>query len=156
MRLYLVQHAESKREEEDPARPLSERGWEDIRRVAGFLKERGIRVSKILHSGKLRAKQTAEALAEAVRPEEGVKRADALAPLDDPNLWADRLREEVKDLMLVGHLPHLAKLAGLLLVGDLGRKPVEFRQGGIVCLAKDETGNWSALWILTPELLASG
>ena len=30
MFLYLVQHGDAKREEEDPARPLSEKGLRDI------------------------------------------------------------------------------------------------------------------------------
>ncbi len=34
MFLYLVQHAEAKREEEDPLRPLSENGLRDIKKVA--------------------------------------------------------------------------------------------------------------------------
>ena len=35
MRLYLVQHGEAKSEEEDPDRPLTDRGASDVRRVVG-------------------------------------------------------------------------------------------------------------------------
>jgi phosphohistidine phosphatase len=153
MKLYLVQHAEAKREEEDPTRPLSERGWKDIKKVADFLKKGGIGVSEILHSGKLRAKQTAEVLAENISPSEGVKEAEGLSPLDDPNIWGKKLEEKPGDVMLVGHLPHLSKLAGLLLTGDQDRKPVNFKMGGVVCLEKDEAGNWSVQWILIPQIL---
>ncbi|MCZ2845213.1 MAG: histidine phosphatase family protein [Candidatus Bathyarchaeota archaeon] len=66
MKLYLVQHAEAKQEEEDPARPLSEKGWENLDKISDFLKGKDIKVSKIFHSGKLRAKQTAEKLSEAI------------------------------------------------------------------------------------------
>lgn len=155
MRLCLVQHAEAKREEEDPLRPLSEKGLADIRRVAGFLSAMGIRVSKIFHSGKLRAKQTAEVLAEAVRPV-SVEQAEGLAPLDDPGTWAERFKDEGEDLVLVGHLPHLSRLAGLLLAGDRERKVVGFRQGGVVCLERDEAGCWSIAWALIPEILPAG
>lgn len=154
LRLYLVQHAEAKREEEDPARPLSERGRAEVRRVADFLRARGLRVSRIHHSGKLRARQTAEALAEGVSSAEGVGEAAGLAPLDDVKVWAERLRGETEDLMLVGHLPHLEKLAGLLLAGDPERKVVGFRQGGVACLEWDEAGGWLAVWVLIPEILA--
>jgi phosphohistidine phosphatase len=153
MRLYLVQHAEAKREEEDPARPLSERGSTDIRRMAEFLKARGLRVSKILHSGKLRARQTAEILAEGILSAGGLEQAEGLAPLDDPAVWKERLKGELEDLVLVGHLPHLAKLAGLLLTEDAERKPIVFRPGGVFCLERDEAGKWSVKWGLTPELL---
>jgi len=54
-------------------------------------------------------------------------------------------------LMLVGHLPHLSRLASSLLVGDPAREIIRFRMGGIVCLVKGETG-WLLAWILTPEL----
>ncbi len=154
LRLYLVQHAEAKPQAEDPARPLSEKGQEDIRRVANFIKAKGIEVSKIFHSGKLRAKQTAEALAEGISSAGGVEQAEGLAPLDDPGILANRLKEELEDLVLVGHLPHLSKLAGLLLAGDPERKVVGFRNGGVVCLERDENGNWSVGWVLTPEILA--
>lgn len=150
----MVQHAEAKPQVEDPARPLSEKGLADIRRIANFIKTRGLMVSKILHSGKLRARQTAEALAEGVSSAKGVEQADELAPLDDPGIWAQRLREGTEDLMLVGHLPHLSKLASLLLAGDPERKIVGFRQGGIVCLERDEAGEWSVRWVLTPYILA--
>ncbi|MEM2619489.1 MAG: phosphohistidine phosphatase SixA [Candidatus Hadarchaeales archaeon] len=150
MKVYLVQHAEAKREEEDPARPLSERGREQIRRVCEFLRGKGIRVAKILHSGKLRARQTAEELARVIDSREGLKEADGLAPLDDPGIWAERLAREQEDLMLVGHLPHLEMLAGLLLTGSR-RKVVGFRMGGIVCLSRDAEGGWSLEWAITPD-----
>jgi len=154
LRLYLVQHAEAKPQAEDPARPLSEKGQEDIHRAANFIKAKGIEVSKIFHSGKLRAKQTAEALAEGISSAGGVEQAEGLAPLDDPGIWVNRLKEELEDLVLVGHLPHLSKLAGLLLAGDPERKVVGFRNGGVVCLERDEAEKWSVGWVLTPEILA--
>ena len=52
--------------------------------------------------------------------------------------------------LLVGHLPHLSRLASLLLVGDATREIVAFRMGGIVCLEND-AGRWRIKWILTPE-----
>ncbi len=155
MRLYLVRHAEAKRKEEDPARPLSEQGSTNIQRVADFLKARGLRVSKILHSGKLRAKQTAEALAEGISVAGGIEQAEGLAPLDDPGIWEDKLKGEFEDIALVGHLPYLSKLAGLLLAGDPERKVIEFKTSGIVSLERDDAGNWSVGWVLTPELLAA-
>ena len=51
--------------------------------------------------------------------------------------------------MLVGHLPHLAKLVGLLLVGDGDRPVITFRPGGLVGLDQTEAG-WSASLIVPP------
>lgn len=42
MRLYLVQHGEALRKEENPERPLSDRGQETVRRVAAFLRKIGV------------------------------------------------------------------------------------------------------------------
>ena len=147
MRLYLVQHGEAKTEQEDPERPLTDRGAEDVRRVANRATERGgLAIGQILHSGKTRARQTAEIWAEVL----GVPldQAEELAPLDDPKVWAARLDTGEEDLMLAGHLPHLARLAGLLLAGDPERAPVAFRQGGLVGLERDPEG-WS-VWLVLP------
>ncbi|MEM3506263.1 MAG: phosphohistidine phosphatase SixA [Candidatus Bathyarchaeia archaeon] len=153
MKLYLVQHAEAKKEDEDPARPISEKGWKDLEKISNFLKNKGIKLTKILHSGKLRAKQTAEKLSEVVHSIEGVKEVNSLAPLDDPFIWKGKLKVETNDLMLVGHLPHLNKLASFLLVGNIDQKIINFKMGGVVCLEKDEKGVWSIDWIIVPEIL---
>jgi phosphohistidine phosphatase len=155
MNLYLVQHGEAMPEKEDPQRPLSEKGRRDIKTTASFVSQRGhIRAHIVLHSGKTRALQTAQILAEHANPPDGVKQADGLAPLDDPSIWAGRLSEITEDLILVGHLPHLEKLASLLLCGTAEKKMVDFRMAGIVCLGRDETGNWTLQWIIIPDMLS--
>jgi phosphohistidine phosphatase len=153
MKLYLIQHAEARREEEDPARPLTEKGWADARRVAAHLVGCGaVRVQRIVHSGKLRARQTAEAWAEHLGPVEIIP-ADGLDPAADPATWADRLQREIEDTILVGHLPYLERLVSRLLVGDPGRRVVVFRNAGAVCLERGEDGRWMVRWSLTPEIV---
>lgn len=153
MLVYLVQHAKAKREEEDPSRPLAEKGFQDIRRVALYVSRLNIRADKIFHSGKLRAKQTAEVLSENLRPLKGILETDGLAPLDDPLIWEERLKGIKEDIMLVGHLPHLSKLASLLLSGDMDKSIVSFQLGGIVCLKRDMDEAWSLQWMLIPEIV---
>lgn len=154
MFLYLVQHAEAKREEEDPLRPLSEKGLQDIKRVASYVSNLNIRVYKIFHSNKLRAKQTAEILYENLKPIKGVSEVEGLAPLDNPDIWVERLKDIPDDVILVGHLPHLAKLASLLFCGNADKNVVGFKMGGIVCLKRDDAKVWSFEWMLTPEITA--
>ena len=155
MNIYLVQHAEPKKEEEDPQRPLSEKGRTDIRNVAAFVaKHKNIRVNSIMHSGKTRARQTAEVLTECLNPSEGIKEVDGLKPLDDPSIWVKRLSEMNEDVMLVGHLPHLSKLSAYLLCQDENKTIIDFQMGVIVCLCEDESGIWSIRWIVTPQILA--
>lgn len=152
MEAYLVQHGEAKPEAEDPARPLTDRGREEVRRVAQHAAALGLRVAEIRHSGKVRARQTAEIFAGALSPSHGVREMDGLAPADDPGRAKSEVESAREPLMLVGHLPHLSRLASLLLVGDPGRELIQFRNGAIVCLVKVES-RWLLAWILTPELV---
>jgi phosphohistidine phosphatase len=152
--LYLVQHGQAKTADEDPERPLTAHGADDVARVAGDAVGRfGVRARRVIHSGKTRARQTAEVWGGLL--EAGVEQADALAPNDDPSTWVERLDAESRkgaadDLVLVGHLPHLARLAGLLLTGVPDRPVVRFRQGGLVGLEHGDTG-WVVSLVLPPE-----
>lgn len=152
MNLYLVQHAESMPKDQNPERPLSDKGRADMERMAGwFSSSNAFRPSRILHSGKLRAQQTAEALAGGI--DIVAEAVEGLAPLDDPAIWADRLTGMSESLVLVGHLPHLSKLASRLLSGDEEAGVFAFQMGGIVCLQRGEEGDWSLAWMVTPDLI---
>lgn len=148
MFLYLVQHGKALSKEEDPERPLSDEGVADVEKVASFLG--GMRLERIFHSGKLRARQTAEIFGKhtgsAVSSEEG------LSPLDEPSVWADRLKEADGDTMLVGHLPHMGRLASLLLCGDSEAQAVDFSMGGVLCLWHEE-GGWAVRWMVVPDII---
>jgi phosphohistidine phosphatase len=57
-------------------------------------------------------------------------------------------------LILVGHLPHLGKLASLLTAGSESSSVVSFQQGGVVCLRSDEeVTDWAIAWMLVPEII---
>jgi len=152
MRLYLVQHGEAKSKAEDPQRPLTERGREDVARVAAFATRAGLRVEQIRHSGRRRAEETASILAEHLSPAEGVVAMPGLAPQDDVRPVADILQDETRPVMLVGHLPFLDRLASLLVTGDAGRSIVRFQKGGIVCLVREDE-RWAVGWMVTPDLI---
>lgn len=81
--LYLVQHGKAATEAEDPARPLTAEGREDVKRVAACVAKLNLTVLTICHSGKLRAKQTAELFAQILAPA-SIGEIGGLAPLDDP------------------------------------------------------------------------
>ena len=153
MNLYLVQHGEAVSKEVDPERPLSARGRQEVSKVVQFAAT-NCRPSAvhIHHSGKLRARQTAEILAASLGLPAPIQ-IDGLAPLDAPGLWACRCQTLEDSIMLVGHLPHLARLTGALLCGGPKNAPVKFQMGGIVALVKEE-GLWSLQWMLGPDMLA--
>jgi len=153
MLVYLVQHAEAKSKEEDPARDLSEKGRQDIQRVANTVGKFNLAVNHIFHSGKARASTTAQTLASSLKPPTGVSDTTGLAPLDDPESWVERVATMDEDIMLVGHLPHLARLAALLLTGDKEKNVVNFKMGGMVCLRRLEGGQWAVEWMIIPEII---
>lgn len=153
MYLYLVRHGEAMSGEEDPARPLSEKGGEEVGKVAAFVSSKaGISVRSIFNSGKLRAAQTANIFAEHIGPEGGVSEREGLAPMDSPETWAERLKETDEDVMLVGHLPHLARLTSLLLCGEPETAAVNFEVGGMVCLRREQD-RWSIDWMIVPRMV---
>jgi phosphohistidine phosphatase len=155
MRVYLVQHGEAMPKSEDPARPLTAQGRNDVARVAAFARRAGVDIFQIRHSGKRRAEETAVILAEHLEPVHGVMVQAGLGPRDDVGPVAELLKRETQPLMLTGHLPFMDRLAGLLVAGDSQRSIVRFQQGGIVCLDRDpESWTWAVRWVVTPGLIS--
>lgn len=154
MNVYLVQHAENQPEEIDPDKPLSAKGRKDIKSVASFLSQnKNFRVERVYHSGKTRARQTAEVLGENLLISNAVTKVDGLQPMDDPTIWANRLSDENGDVVLVGHMPHMSKMASQLITANPDKEVIAFQNGGVVCLSSDNAKDWSVRWIVTPELL---
>lgn len=148
VQLYLVQHGQAKPENEDPERPLTDQGVADVGRVARHAVEQlAVRAARVFHSGKTRARQTAEIWGGLLDAD--VEQADNLAPKDDPTTWAERLDAEADDVLLVGHLPHLDRLAALLLTGVSDRSLIRFRPGGLVGLERTDQG-WVVSVVLPP------
>jgi len=153
MKFFLIQHGEAKSEAEDPERSLTARGENEVMAVSKMAGGVQIRPSRIYHSGKLRAKQTAEILASDLKISDSlVQSVQGLNPNDDIHPWVERISKEKEGLMLVGHLPFLEKLTSFLLCGDENARLVLFRYGAIVCLDQKEDKGWAVLWILTPEM----
>ena len=147
VRIYLVQHGESKPKEEDPERRLTEKGVEETEKVANALSNMGVKVARIFHSGKARAKMTAEILGKKLGVADIIE-AEGLNPLDDPTNWFEKLSKVEEDIMIVGHLPHLSKLTSKLL-GVEDKEVVTFSYSGVLCLEKVE--GWKITWFIKPE-----
>ena len=153
MRLYLVQHGPAASKTQDPRSPLTDAGRRAVHKLAAHISQFPLSIDLIEHSGKLRAQQTAEILELQLRPTLGCKPVEGLAPADPVQPVAERLRAELKDVMLVGHLPHLQSLANTLLGLKAGSDLIRFQMGGCVCLESDDSGKWTVCWMLTPDLL---
>ncbi len=153
MKLYLVQHAKAASKDVDPQRPLTEEGRRDIQKVAAFIKPLNLSVDYLWHSGKKRAQQTSEILADVVEVNKEMAAHDGLAPNDDVSKLKDEIISDQNDIMIVGHLPFLNKLASLLFTGSKSSNTVAFRNGGIVCLDYSDGNQWQLDWMIIPELL---
>jgi len=151
MLLYLVQHGKARPKAENADRPLTDEGRRDVDAVLLLMMRFGaITATRVLHSGKLRAAQTAQRIASRI--DVPMEEVDGLAPMDDPGTWQRRLAGATEDIMLVGHLPHLERLAALLLCGDPEGDTVRFFNAGIVCL-EGEDRSWALRWAIPPSLV---
>ncbi|HSD59624.1 MAG TPA: phosphohistidine phosphatase SixA, partial [Burkholderiales bacterium] len=118
MRLYLLQHGDAVPESVNPDRPLSEKGRLDVKRLARFVGWSAFKAARILHSGKLRARQSAELMAsemgEGAAPEvhPGLNPNDAVGPV------ASEAAGWQQDVLIVGHMPFLGRLAAQLVCGN--------------------------------------
>ena len=152
MKLYLVQHGEALSKAQNPERPLSEQGQSDMERLAAFLAG-DIQVSRVIHSGKERALQTANILAAALSSGAGVEAVDGINPKDPTGPFAQDISNFDGDTLVVGHLPFMAKLTNRLVTGSEDTAVAAFRPGSVVCLESVEPGDWQIQWMLRPELL---
>lgn len=155
MKLYLMQHAKPLPKEEDPARPLSREGIRDAEAMGTWLAKAGIRPQTIFHSPKERAKQTARVIAEKLGSSATLEEHEELKAMAEPTEVQQKIESGLDEVMLVGHLPHLGKLATRLLTSGAREEPaaVAFQQGGVVCLVQEE-GNWQVAWMINPDLLS--
>lgn len=151
MKLYLAQHAEAKSKEEDSKRPLSAKGRQNAEAVASLASKLDFDVIRIFNSGKTRTIETADIFGDVLKPTKGVAAISGLGPLDDVKPVAEILIKEGEDVILVGHLPFMAKMAGYLLTGDPETNVVKFQNAGIVCLVRDDD-HWQVEWIMTSEV----
>ncbi|MEE8321811.1 MAG: phosphohistidine phosphatase SixA [Gammaproteobacteria bacterium] len=153
MKIYLVQHGEAVAKDVDPDRPLSDQGRKDIEKMAAFLESAGIRAGQILHSGKTRAQQTAEILAEKLLDGDRIKSVPGINPNDPVQAFAEGINDWSADTMVVGHLPFMARLVSWLLAGQDEVALVTYTPGSVAYLEQDDHTNWSLQWMLRPELV---
>ena len=158
MDIYLIQHAESVPEKEDPARPLSDEGKATMEKVAALAARLKIKPDFIFHSEKLRAKQTAEILARQSRSyRTSFERDRGWAHLDPAAPVAGWLKEQtakgLAGLAIVGHLPFLDRLASLLITENESLGVVSFQNGAIVKLVpRPDRARYMVQLVITKQL----
>lgn len=157
MNVYLVQHGKAYDKEENSDRPLNTAGKEETSLTANQLLNNNIEVSKIIHSNKTRAIETARIIADTLNSDTvnskiTIEFCPGLNPNDNVEAFAEQLNnssESTDNIMIVGHLPFLSKLLSQLVVGDKDIPIIEFRNSAVVCI-KFENQKWLLQWIMTP------
>jgi phosphohistidine phosphatase len=155
MDLYLMQHGEATTDVENPERPLTEAGRAAVQRVSARAQAVGVHVGACVHSGKLRAEQTAQLFMGQLGDPADVSAREGLAPKDAVAPMAQWLQttSEHDAIAVIGHLPFLDRLVSLLVAGDEESQVVRFQMGGLVKLEpKDEGEGFAVAWVLPPEL----
>ncbi|MFA5617585.1 MAG: histidine phosphatase family protein, partial [Syntrophorhabdaceae bacterium] len=79
MFLYLVRHGEARQESEDSERGLTDDGMKSARRMGEFLAFMGTELDTVIHSTKKRARETAQAISESLRPKKEMREENGLA-----------------------------------------------------------------------------
>jgi phosphohistidine phosphatase len=164
MNLYLMRHgiavtADQPGIESDSERPLSQKGLKRMRRAARGLRRLGISFDALLTSPLVRARQTAESVADTLGLEAQLEEISELAPQSSVDHLISRLtRFQDKDhVLLVGHNPLLSHAASFLIAGKKEISlEIELKKGGLcrIEIAGLPPGTPGTLhWLLTPKQL---
>ena len=137
MTVFLVHHGPAVEPHVDPVRPLSQDGRNVVTAAAAAAAARGVKPTVIWHSGKARARQTAEIFWSACNPLAKMSAVRGLLPGDPPEWIADQLVGEEDDVMVVGHQPHLGLLWHAL---DQAARETPFPLHGMVALERTAQG----------------
>lgn len=155
--LYLVRHgsAEDVGAGSDAERHLTPEGVRRTREVARALRTIMGEVDRIVSSPLVRARQTADIIAQQLGFEGGIEKSASLAPSAEASACLGALRCSAdENIVLMGHMPHLAELASWLLVGEYGAQ-VKLKKASVCCFSCAEN-DWQAgggclEWLLQPS-----
>jgi phosphohistidine phosphatase len=157
--LYLVRHAIAEEAgsawPDDDERPLSAEGRKKWRRAVAGLRVLLPPIDLVLTSPLRRARQTADLLAAGLAGPPPVENLDVLRPETTPQAVLKKLRQRSLSghVVLVGHEPSIARLAGTLLDAQAA---IEFRKGAVMAVWSQGLGTRGPGrldWYATPRML---
>ena len=161
MELYLLRHAiaeEQSASQPDSERRLTREGARKMRRIAKGMKALGLKFDLILTSPFIRAKQTGEIAASALKLEKRLAVELTLAGDRKPRelIAALKKHRNAERVLLVGHEPHLSQLISVLISGS-ERPAVAMKKASLCKLTVGELkyDRCAVLdWLLEPNQLA--
>jgi phosphohistidine phosphatase len=154
MKVWFLRHADALDGSDDAARPLSPKGEEQCRQMGRFLRKTAATPTHIYASPLVRARQTAEHIAEAISADERLKISEVAALLNETgqrefDTWLARIAEGELPL-LVGHEPSISARVRRLL-GIQQEDALRFPKAALACVEM-EAGSTPCLKLLvTPK-----
>jgi phosphohistidine phosphatase len=150
MRLYIVRHGEAERQlSTDAARALTVRGAEEVSALWTVLSARGIAPTRLINSPFVRARQTADLIAQRF-PDVPREEWSVITPEGEPaQVIAELDRQGMADgWMLVSHMPLVDLLCGALTGGERCPFPV----GSVACVELEAplAAAGRLLWLQAP------
>ena len=161
MNLYLMRHAIAAEQEgaiEDSLRPLTEKGRTKLDKIVRTLNKMDLQLDFILTSPHLRARQTADAMAAALKINKScLVESQNLAPMGYGDQLVDEINamRPIENLLLVGHEPGLSQLIGMFVAGDANLE-IQMKKAGLCKLSMKKLtyARCARLeWLLTPAQL---
>lgn len=153
-RLYLMRHAEAAPGSPDRQRPLTPEGRKQAETMAALLCRLNVRPRTIWHSARVRAAQTAQIVASALKCQPRVVEQAGLNPDSRVKPALRAIARGREDMLIVGHEPHIGRLAARLLTGRKSATPLAFAKAAVACLLAGKAGRWKLEWLLNAEVAA--
>lgn len=153
MQLYLFRHAEAEDGSltlADGERKLTKRGIERTRKAAGVVKSLGVKPAHLYSSPLVRARQTADILAEAL----GVKVEinEEVGPGFNAKTAARLVQDAGHDdqIMFVGHEPDFSATISAIIGGGW----IEMKKGGLARIDVEnlEPLRGTLVWLIAPKI----
>lgn len=164
MDLYILRHGiavdfGTQGYDVDSERPLTPEGRKKLKKIAAAMKELEVEFDVIVSSPYLRARETAEIVAQEFDATRKLRFSDHLVPDAGYRELIAELNKEyahAKGILLVGHEPHLSGLVSLLVAGSPAEASIDMKKAGLARLvcAKLEHGRCAHLeWLAPPRVM---
>ena len=154
MKIYFLRHTEALEGFDDAARPLSEDGRSDARKLGQFLKRNGIELDGAYASPLVRARETAEIVLEHAGSAKGTRLELAEALTNSASLaafqsWLGKL-PAARHVLLVGHEPTISERVRRLL-GMVRPDALGLAKGALACVETEDRRTGALKWLVTPK-----
>jgi phosphohistidine phosphatase len=156
MKIYLLRHGTAEPRgpsTQEAARELTPNGKIEVRAVAKQASQAGVSPIVILTSPWSRALETARIAGKAVGCSKLIETKSLLPDVPPSHIWKEiREHRDAKEIMVVGHEPHLSRFAAFLLEAPVS---LDVKKGALLRIdVQDQEGPPRGVlkWILTPRL----